>query len=166
MHRAVRVLILYETRRGFTLTVARAIRDEIRGRGHLATTAPIRGVDPGTLAAADALVVGSWTKGLLVVKVGPAEGAIEGIAALPDLDGLPAAVFCTCDVAPRGTLGILASRLRRRGARVLVEHAFRRRKSLRQVPAFVDLVLDEVTAAHAAAPTTPDVPLAPAPGTG
>jgi hypothetical protein len=160
------VLILYETRRGFTLTVARAIRDEIRGRGHLATAAPIRGIDPGTLAAADALIVGSWTKGLLVVRVGPADGAIEGIAALPDLDGLPAAVFCTCDVAPRGTLRILASRLRRRGGRVLVEHAFRRRRSLRQVPAFVDLVLDEVGAARVARSSASEAPFDPAPGIG
>lgn len=160
------MVILYETRRGFTLTVARAMRDEIRGRGHLATTAPIRNVDPGTLAAADVLIVGSWTKGLIVVRVGPADGALEGIAALPDLGGLPAAVFCTCDVVPRGTLGILAARLRRRGARVLVEHAFRRRKSLRQVPAFVDLVLDEAAAARADRASPLDVPVAPAPGLG
>src|SRR5262249_27103014 len=48
--RAVRVLILYESRRGFTLTVARALRDELRKLGTEATTAPLRGVDAGTLA--------------------------------------------------------------------------------------------------------------------
>jgi flavorubredoxin len=143
----VRVLILYETRRGFTLTVARAIRDEIRRRGHTATTAPVRSVDAGTLAAADAFVVGSWTQGLILAKVGPATGALEGISALPSLAGRPAAVFCTCDVAPRGTLDVLTSRLQRRGARVLVAHAFKRRKSLAQVPAVVDLLLTEFGAA-------------------
>ena len=143
----MRVLILYETRRGFTLTVARALRDEIRRRDHTATTAPVRGVDAGTLAAADALVVGSWTQGLLIAKVGPATGAIEGIAALPTLAGRPAAVFCTCDLAPRGTLDVLTSRLQRKGARVLVAHAFKRKKSLAQVPAVVDLLLAEFGAA-------------------
>ena len=139
----MRVLILYETRRGFTLTVARAIRDAIRSHGLAATAAPIRRVDAGTVAAADAIVVGSWTQGLIVAKVGPADGALEGIAALPPLEGRPTAVFCTCDVAPRGTLDIMTSRLRRAGGRVLVAHAFRRRKSLSQVPAFVDLVVSE-----------------------
>jgi hypothetical protein len=150
----VRVLVLYETRRGFTLTVARAIRDEIRSRGPSATAAPIRGVDAGTVAAADAFVVGSWTQGLILAKVGPADGALEGIAALPPLGGRPAAVFCTCDVAPRGTLDILTSRLQRAGARVLVAHAFRRRKSLAQVPAYADLVLSEFRGSTDASPST------------
>src|SRR3712207_6787106 len=139
----MRVLVLYETRRGSTLTVARSIRDAIRSRGHAATAAPIRSVDTGTLAAADALVVGTWTQGLLLFKVAPAAGALEGIAALPSLRGRPAAVFCTCDVSPRGTLDILTSRLQRKGARVLVAHAFKRRKGRAQIPAYADLVVDE-----------------------
>ncbi len=143
----MRVLVLYETRRGFTLTVARAIRDEVRRRGHTATAAPLRTVDAGTLAAADALVVGSWTQGLILVKVGPADGALEGIAELPPLARRPTAVYCTCDVTPRGTLDVLTSRLQRKDARVLVAHAFKRRKSLAQVPAYVELALAEFTAA-------------------
>jgi hypothetical protein len=161
---AMHVLVLYETRRGFTLTVARRIRDEIRARGHLATASPIRGVDAGTVAAADALIVGSWTRGYILVRVGPAAGAIEGIEALPPLEGRPSAVFCTCDVAPLGTLDELARRLERAGARVLVAHAFRRRRSLAQVPAYVDLCLAEFERAlaagdrPAAAPVEPVLP--------
>ena len=67
----MRILVLYESGRGFTLTVARAIRDEIRARGHEATTAPLRAVDVGTVAAADALIVGSWVTGKVVFGVGP-----------------------------------------------------------------------------------------------
>ncbi|MDP9300751.1 MAG: hypothetical protein M3P43_07635 [Actinomycetota bacterium] len=138
----MRVLILYETRRGFTLTVARAIRDELQRRGVLATTAPLRDVDRGTVVAADALIVGTWVKGAIVARVGPAPGVEEGIARLPALDGEPAAVFCTCDVAPRKTLDQLAAWLRRQGAEVTVGETFKRRKSLRQVPRFVDVVLE------------------------
>ena len=138
----MRVLILYETRRGFTLTVARAIRDELQRRGVLATTASLRDVDHGTVAAADALIVGTWVKGAIVAGVGPARGVEESITRLPSLDGRPAAVFCTCDVAPRRTLDLLASWLRRQGARVAVGETFKRRKSLRQVPQFVDVVLE------------------------
>jgi flavodoxin len=147
----MRVLILYETRRGFTLTVARAIRDELRGRDVEATAAPIRSVDAGTLASADALVVGSWVQGLLVTKVGPATGVLQGIDDLPELRGLPAATFCTCDVAPRGTLRVLAERLGDRGAGVVGGFAFKRKKSLRHVPAYVDAVLPALRAASTAA---------------
>ena len=144
---AMRVLVLYETRRGFTLTVARAIRDEVRARGIDASAAALGTVDEGTVAAADAFFVGSWTAGKIVVGVGPAETALEGVEGLPRLVGRPAAVFCTFHVAPGGTLETLASRLIGRGAVVEVGGAFRngragrRRKSLAKVPAFVDEAL-------------------------
>src|SRR5437660_12067111 len=132
----MRVLIRYETRRGFTLTVARAIRDELQHRRILATTAPVRTVDDGTVVAADALIVGTWVKGAIVAGVGPAVGVQEGIARLPSLEGKPAAVFCTCAVAPRHSLDVLAVWLRRRGAGVTVGESFKRWKSLPQAPRF------------------------------
>jgi len=144
----MRVLVLYESRRGFTLTVARAIRDDLRRRGVAASAAAFGNVDVGTIAAADAFVVGSWTAGKIVVGVGPADGALEGIESLPRLANRPAAVFCTYDFAPRGTLTTLASRLIGRGAVVEVGGGFRngilariRAKSLAKVPGFVDEAL-------------------------
>ena len=89
------MLVLYESRRGFTLSVARAIRDELRMRGVDATASPLRGTDRGTLAAADALVVGSWVQGMILARVGPADGALAGIDALAPLAGRPTVVFCT-----------------------------------------------------------------------
>jgi flavorubredoxin len=155
---AMRVLVLYETHHGYTLTVARAIRDDIRARGLDATTAAIRTVDAGTVAAADALVVGSWTAGKIVIGVGPPAEARDAIERLPRLDGRPAAVFCTYGVAPRGTLTTLASRLIGRGATVEVGGAFRNgllartgRTSLRKVPTFVDEALASFD--RAASPT-------------
>jgi hypothetical protein len=130
----MRVLILYESRRGFTLTVARALRDELRNLGHEATTAPLRSVDPGTLAAADALVVGTWVKGLLLAGVGPARGTREGIEALPDLARRPTVVYCTCELAPMSTLDRLSDWLDARGADVRGRAVFKRHKSLRTAP--------------------------------
>lgn len=145
MHTPMRVLVLYESRRGFTLTVARAIRDELRARHVDASCAPLRGIDVGTVAAADSFVVGTWVAGKIVAGVGPAPDGLAGIAALPPLGGRPAVVFCTYGVAPRGTLNTLAARLIGRGARVEIGETFRngplpgtRRKSLAKVPAFVD----------------------------
>ncbi|HEV8088037.1 MAG TPA: hypothetical protein VGQ50_05145 [Actinomycetota bacterium] len=130
----MRVLILYESRRGFTLTVARALRDELRNLGNEATTAPLRSVDPGTLAAADALVVGTWVKGSVIAGVGPAHGTHEGIDALPDLQGRPTVVYCTCGFAPRSTLDQLSEWLDKRGADVRGRAVFKRHKSLRTAP--------------------------------
>src|SRR4051812_50189751 len=112
----MRVLILYESRRGFTLTVARALRDELRTLGTEATTAPLGTVDPGTIAASDALVVGTWVKGLLIVRVGPAGGTREASDALPDLQGRPTGGYWTCELAPVSTLDRREGRLGKSGA--------------------------------------------------
>ena len=151
------VLVLYESRRGYTLTVARAIRDELRARGHTSSAASLRGCDEGTLAAADAVIVGTWTAGKIVAGVGPPSEALEGVAALPSLLGRSAAVFCTYDVAPRRTLETLADALVARGARVSVGERFRgglgrtKRASLAKAPGFVDAALADFAAADATA---------------
>ncbi len=137
----MRVLVLYESRRGFTLTVARAMRDALRARGVEATTAPLRSVDAGTIAASDALIVGTWVTGLIVARVGPAPGTREGIDALPELGGRPTVVFCTCEVAPRATLDTMSGWLERRGADVLGRAVFRRKKSLANVPGVVESII-------------------------
>jgi hypothetical protein len=151
----MRVLILYESRRGFTMQVAHAIRDEVRRRGELATCAAFGTADPGTIAAADAFIVGSWIEGMILFRVGPAGGALRGVHALPDLGGRPAAVFCTFDVHPFGSLDRLASRLAARGARVVAAQRFKRyhrRKGRRlgAVPGFVDRCLEAFAAVPAA----------------
>jgi hypothetical protein len=103
----------------------------------------------GSVVAADALIVGTWVKGKIVIGVGPAVGVREAVAALPPLEGRPAAVFCTCDVAPRGTIQTVADWLEEQGARALVGRSFRRKKSLRDVPVFVERALEAFTASLA-----------------
>ena len=137
----MRVLVLYESRRGFTLTVARALRDALRTLGVEATAAPLRGVDAGTIAAADALVVGTWVSGLIVVGVGPAPGTGPAVDALPDLAGRPTVVFCTCEVSPRATLSTLSDWLEARGADVRGRVVFRRKKSLATAPEVATSIL-------------------------
>jgi flavodoxin len=137
----MRVLVLYESRRGFTLTIARAMRDELRARGVEATTAPLRSVDAGTIAASDALIVGTWVTGLIVARVGPAPGTREAIDALPELGGRPTVVFCTCEVASRATLDTMSGWLERRGADVRGRAVFRRKKSLANVPGVVESII-------------------------
>jgi flavodoxin len=144
----VRVLVLYESRRGFTLRTAEAIRDEIRAAGRLATCAAVGTVDAGTFAACHALVVGAWIQGMIVMKVRPADAAMAGIAALPDLEGRPAAVFCTFDVSPSDALDRMANALQARGARPIgVRGEFSRRRKLDGVPGFVQQLVPALEAA-------------------
>ena len=85
--------------RGFTLTVARALRDELRARGR-ATAAPLAGRRRGHARR------GRRARGRDLGhradrgRRRPGARARTGVAALPALEGRPAAVFCTCDVAP------------------------------------------------------------------
>lgn len=153
---AMRVLVLYESRRGFTMRVAEAIRDEIRGRGVQATCAAFDSADVGTIAAADALVFGTWIQGMIVARVRPADDALRAVHRLPDLEDRPVALFCTFDVAPRGAMERFAERVAARGGRVVTSWAFKRyhrRKARRlaAVPAFVD----DALAAFDAAPVEP-----------
>ena len=142
----MRVLVLFESRRGFTLTVARALRDAMRTLGVEATAAPLRGVDAGTIAAADALVVGTWVSGLILVGVGPAPGTGPAVDALPDLAGRPTVVFCTCEVSPRATLSTLSDWLEARGADVRGRVVFRRKKSLANAPTVAESILAVLSA--------------------
>jgi hypothetical protein len=138
----MRVLILYETRRGFTLTVAQALRDELRKLGLEATASPLHATDPGTIAAADAFVVGTWVKGLIVVGVGPADGTQQGVRDLPRFDGKPAIVFCTCAFSPRHTLESLGEWLEERGADIRGRIVFRRKRSLAKAPEAAAAIAD------------------------
>jgi len=56
------------------------------------------------------------------------------VAALPDLQGRPTIVYCTCEVAPRSTLDQLTDWLDMRGADVRGRAVFKRKKSLRGAP--------------------------------
>jgi hypothetical protein len=70
------------------------------------------------VSAADAICIGSWCKGLFFVLQHATEATMEFIDGLGNLDGKPAAVFCTYKTAAGGMLPKMAARLRSRGAGV------------------------------------------------
>ena len=67
---------------------------------------------------ADAVCVGSWCKGLFVILQKPTPATIDFIERLGPLDGKPAAVFTTYDIAIGKTLQKMATPLEARGAKV------------------------------------------------
>ncbi len=119
-----RVLVVYASEGGTTAKLAEAVGDELRVQGALVTVAPVDRVGPRQLAAADALVVGTWVEGLVVTRVHPAAAMRQWIEALPTLGERPVATFVTYGVNPRGALDELGAALTAKGGVVVAEETF------------------------------------------
>ena len=74
-----------------------------------ATFKPLKETTAEDIERSDAIAVGTWVEGFLVLRVGPAKGWLKGIGRLPALTGKPAAMFGTFGLNPRGTLATLGS---------------------------------------------------------
>ena len=85
------------------------------------TVESIEKADPAQVTSADAVCVGSWTKGLFVIRQGPTPATMSFSERLGSLDGKPAAVFTTYDIAIGNTLRKMATPLEARGANVTGE---------------------------------------------
>jgi hypothetical protein len=139
----MKVLVAYDSRKGTTRAVAEWIGRVATGWTPQVEVRPVVGLRPEKAAEADVLFLGCWVRGLVVVGVGPSEGASEWARSLPPLDGTLAAVFCTYDVNPRQTLPTLAEELRGKGAEVVAGHASRRRNRFAGVDDFIVAVMTE-----------------------
>ncbi len=129
------VLVIYESRGGHTRRAAEALGAAVRAQGTDAVVKAMSDVTASDVAQCDALAVGTWVEGFLVVGVGPAKAALAGVARLPALDGKRAVVFCTYGLNPRGTLDTLRRALEAKGATVVAEAASSRAHPDREVVA-------------------------------
>jgi len=141
----VNVLVGYESRGGRTRRAAEAIADALRTEGHDAKVRPLSEIGPEEVEGVDALFVGAWVEGFILFGVGPARGARLWLDRLPSLGGTPAGVFCTYAFHPRGTLGELRRGLEGRGAKVVAERAFHRRRPAEGAGALVREFLARAT---------------------
>lgn len=114
----MQVAITFDSGTGKTKAAAEQMGDIARGRGHAVTVTSIDHADPAVVSDADVIVVGSWTKGLFIIAQAPTEASMEFIDRLGPLEGKPAAVFTTYDIAVGGMLRKMAKRLRERDAQV------------------------------------------------
>ena len=117
------VLVAYESRGGRTRRAAEAVAQAVRERGSNATLKALSETTAQDIESHDAVAVGAWVEGFIVVKVGPAKAALEAIGRLPAMGGKPAAVFCTYAANPRTTLATLRRSLEAKGASVVAENA-------------------------------------------
>jgi len=117
----VRMAIVYDSSTGKTKAAAEQMGEAARAAGHECSVESIHDADPAQVTTADAVCVGSWTKGLFVIRQHPTPATIDFIERLGPLDGKPAAVFTTYDLAIGKTLEKMATPLAARGAKVTGE---------------------------------------------
>ena len=114
----MRVAIVYDSATGTTKAAAEQMGEATRAAGHECSVDSIHDVDPTDVSAADVICVGSWTKGLYVIRQGPTQATIDFIEGLEPLDGKQVAVFTTYAIAVGKTLQKMANALEARGANV------------------------------------------------
>lgn len=79
------VLVAYESRGGRTRRAAEAVAEAVRARGSDATLKALSGTTAQDIEHADAVAIGSWVQGFIVVKVGPAPpDAYSGALSRPE----------------------------------------------------------------------------------
>ncbi len=123
--RVMQVAIIHESLTGNTERAAWLMGDAFWRRGISTRLFPITEIDEAVVAAADMVIVGSWTDGLLIVGQRPGRGGrLKKL--LPPLDGKRAAVYCTYAIAPGGTLKKLQKRVEGHGGQVVGGLAIRR----------------------------------------
>jgi len=117
----VRIAIVYDSSTGKTKAAAEQMGEKARAAGHECSVESIADDDPVRVTAADAVCVGSWTKGFFVILQSPTPATMAFIERLGSLEGTPAAVFTTYDLAIGSTLKKMAAALRNHGAKVTGE---------------------------------------------
>ncbi|MCC5950784.1 MAG: flavodoxin domain-containing protein [Acidimicrobiia bacterium] len=135
------VVIVYESLTGTTRAAALAMADEFFSHRVPCRTFPIVGVDADAVAAADVVVVGSWTDGALVVGQRPGR-ARRLRESLPSLEGKRCAVYCTYAITPGKTLGKLDRLVTEAGGSVFGGLAIRRTEVREGARTLVDGILD------------------------
>jgi len=114
----MRVAIVYDSATGTTKAAAEQMGEVTRAAGHECSVDSIHDADPANVSAADAICVGSWTKGLYVIRQAPTQATIDFIERLEPLDGKQTAVFTTYALAVGKMLTKMATALEARGAAV------------------------------------------------
>ncbi len=117
----MKVSIVYDSSTGKTKAAAEQMGEATRAAGHDCRVESIQDADPAQVTAADAICIGSWTKGLFVILQGPTKASLAFIDRLGSLSGKKAAVFTTYDLAIGKTLKKLATRIEAHGAVVTGE---------------------------------------------
>ena len=119
-------MVIYESLTGNTRRAAGLIGGQLASGGlDVINLSPANAVDLQALSAAELVVVGTWTDGILVVGQRP--GRAGRLQQLPAMRGKRAVVFCTYAINPGKTIDKLMGIVGGRGADVIGGLALHRR---------------------------------------
>lgn len=135
-------VIIYESLTGTTHRAAELIGDGLYDHQIGSQLYNVNTVDPTAVAAADLVIIGTWTDGLLVVGQRP--GRKKKLKALPDLTGKRCLVYCTYAIDPGKTIPKMTKIVEGLGGEVLGGMTFRRDHLREDAAAFVDGVVAAV----------------------
>jgi flavodoxin I len=139
----VNAIVIYESLTGNTRRAAARIGADLDASGVSTSVCPITEIDYAALAAADVVVVGTWTDGLFVVGQRPGR-SIRMAKLLPVIDRKTAVVFCTYALHTGKTLPKLQGLVERKGGIVRGGFAIKRNKIEEGSETFVDRLLGNV----------------------
>jgi hypothetical protein len=145
-------VVIYESLTGNTRKAGERIAREFAASGVSAVACPVLEIDYPALAAADLVVIGTWTDGM--VLFGQRPGRVGRLwTKIPALDRKKTALYCTFAVAPGKTLVKLESMVTdHHGADVVGGLAIRRNRIEQGAETFVDRLLAPAPAVAVAAP--------------
>jgi len=121
----MKIAIVYDSSTGTTAKAAETMGNMMEKQGHQCWVQSVSQVDPANVSEADLICVGSWVKGLFIIRQHPTEGTMRFIEQLGNLEGKQTVVFCTYKLAVGSTLRQMAQALEGKGAKVVGQFKYR-----------------------------------------
>ena len=119
------IAIIYDSSTGTTAKAAETMGKTFEELGHTCRVQSVAQADPANVSDADLICVGSWVKGLFIIRQHPTEGTMRFIEQLGNLEGKQTVVFCTYKTAVGSTLRQMAQALEGKGAKVVGQFKYR-----------------------------------------
>ena len=119
------IAIVYDSSTGTTAKAAEAMGKIMEEHGHQCKVQSLAQANSADVLEADLICVGSWVKGLFIIRQHPTAGTMRFIERLGDLSGKNAIVFCTYKTAAGSTLRQMAKKLEGKGAKVVGQFKYR-----------------------------------------
>lgn len=130
------IAIIYDSSTGTTAKAAQAMGKVLEDHGHQCHVQRVVEADPAEVSQADLICIGSWVKGLFIIRQHPTEGTMRFIEQLDNLSGKNAIVFCTYKLAIGSTMRQMAKPLEGKGADVVGQFKYRGPEPNRQFATF------------------------------
>ncbi len=132
----MRIAIVYDSSTGTTAKAAETMGNMMEKHGHQCRVQSVAQVDPADVSEADIICVGSWVKGLFIIRQHPTEGTMRFIEQLGNLEGKQTIVFCTYKLAAGSSLRQMAKALEAKGANVVGQFKYRGPEPNREFASF------------------------------